>query len=162
MFWLRRYSFYLRLRYFIIFRMKSNLVKVIALIGVLGVGTFSHERLDSLIPKSISVNFLVKLFSFFMLAAVFWAFWEYAENFLKFFKISRNTSRKFGTHLKIEGKVFSIAYTQKDDFCAMCLDHLKQDRVVTLPNCGHKFHIQCFLKWYFIRKSCATCLTPIE
>lgn len=121
----------------------------------------SIEGLLKELAPTVSYPLVIKIVFFFIICGIFWAFWEFAEHMLKFLWENRGSWRKQGTQLTIEGRVFKVAFTKKDDLCAMCLEHLDQDRVVILPKCGHDFHVRCFLKWFTIRKTCATCMQQI-
>ena len=110
---------------------------------------------------SLSPGLLARIGVFAVFSGIIWAVWEYIEQAIAFIKVNWTKQRNTGMCLRVDGKEFKICYTKKDDLCVMCLDHLTEDRVVNLPICRHKFHIQCFMRWYNVRKACPTCIRPI-
>lgn len=42
--------------------------------------------------------------------------------------------------------------------CAICLvEYVKGDEIRVLPNCGHRFHLQCVDTWLVSNSSCPSC-----
>ena len=45
-----------------------------------------------------------------------------------------------------------------NDICAICHDNLGEDNVYTLPECHHKFHINCIMTWFRMKhERCPLC-----
>lgn len=140
--------------------MNGVFANLITFFGLLAALIALYHYIEGILP-GLSSPILKKLLFFFIFSGVFWALWDYAGYVPACLKRWRFESKKVGTSLNLNGKSFRISFTKKDDLCAMCLHHLKDDRVVTLPRCGHNFHIPCFLRWHTIRKTCATCLQQL-
>lgn len=41
--------------------------------------------------------------------------------------------------------------------CSICTDELGGDNVCTLSECGHRFHAQCIVNWFRLKRSCPMC-----
>jgi len=45
----------------------------------------------------------------------------------------------------------------KDEVCAICYDNFEDQEVVSLPECGHYYHIMCIKNWLSIKPECPCC-----
>ena len=45
-----------------------------------------------------------------------------------------------------------------NDICAICHDNLGSENIYTLPECNHKFHINCIMTWFRMKhETCPLC-----
>jgi hypothetical protein len=55
-----------------------------------------------------------------------------------------------------------ILQTELDIECAICLETLKAGNWISLLPCGHIFHTQCVFAWFYQKRVCPYCETPVE
>ncbi len=59
---------------------------------------------------------------------------------------------------------FGSTRQSTDDLeCAVCKEEFEKDiKVITLPQCRHRFHADCLFKWFKLQDWCPICRTPLS
>jgi len=68
--------------------------------------------------------------------------------------------RDVSVRLDVDSRVSSQSDLDKE--CSICqVKFLPNDRITTLEECNHTFHLQCLTEWGMYKQSCPLCRKPI-